>query len=281
MNLFRNLKLPLFALSIAWICSCEEVVDPPQINNIEDKLVVNAIFLATDDTLRVEVYRSEKAFGIRGNFRSSDLIPDAVVTISNGTETQSFAYSERLQVYQLAASAFPIDEVTTYQLKVSTEEFSVSALAIPNQKLNSLESFVINEDESLTVSWRDISGSVDNYRLAGLYISTTVEPDSSIIRSEQQRYFFGDDFTSDSDRDGQILAETGSAFGFDPGQVNQNDSIAILIFNYNEIYEDYFRVASNFNFDDPFSEPVQLPSNISGGLGIFSIVQTSRFVVKP
>ncbi|MEM7299111.1 MAG: DUF4249 family protein [Bacteroidota bacterium] len=52
------------------------------------------------------------------------------------------------------------------------------------------------------------------------------------------------------------------------------------IISSNAIYFDYFRVLYDFQEDDPFSDPVQLPSNIEGGIGIFTAVQVSEFTVE-
>ena len=108
--------------------SCEETVAPPEIENIENLLVVNGILNPTDTVYYIEVTWSNPSFGRLPDF-GSEFVTVADVTISNGTNTSTFTYNDEWRMYTLDADDFPIEGGTTYQLRVEAEGKVVVASA--------------------------------------------------------------------------------------------------------------------------------------------------------
>lgn len=251
--------------------ACVEEVTPPSIDNIEDKLVVNSVISPYLENISVEVSLSEKAFGIIDSF-GSDIISNATVVLSNGTSEVTLPFDFTTDQYVIPTTTFPIEEGVTYRLEVSAGGRSVSAEATLPQKIGELESLDFSAGtEILNVSWIDIPGEENFYRVAGF---GNLEDD---FGGYQNSFFFdSDEFVSDINRDGERISARGEGFLFG----GSYESIEVKIISCDEMYFDYFEILSIFIEDDPFADPVRLPSNIEGGLGLFSAVQVSEFTVE-
>lgn len=249
--------------------SCEEIVTPPEIENIEDLLVVNSILNPSDSLYYVEVTWSNPSFGLLPDFED-EYVTNAAVTITDGTLLGVFSYEEERRRYELDAATFPIQAGSTYRLAVSANGQEAFATVTTKTEVPSVESFEFRDNRDLSVSWRDIEGSEDYYSVR------------AFLKREEQDfinlipYFFDSGFISDRNRDGSILQDLGEGFE----STRSQDTLLITIYSFNELYVDYFEILENYIGDDPFSEPVQLPSNIEGGLGIFAIVQQSDFKMR-
>ncbi len=242
---------------------------PPEIENIEDLLVVNAILNPKDSVYDVEVTLSNPSFGLLPQF-DDEYVRDAEVTITNGSSLGTFVYNENWRTYRLNSSDFPLLDGEIYQLTVRAGGREAVGDYNTVHQVATVESFQIRDDLSLQVQWQDIAGTKDYYSIQAFLEREEVDFINRIP------YFFDSGFISDGNRDGTILREVGE--GFDG--TRSGDSLSITIYRFNELYVDYFRVLENYVGDDPFSEPTQLPSNINGGLGIFAIVQQSDFKVR-
>ena len=89
------------------LLACEEEVTPPQIEDAEDKVVVNGLIAPSFEQINVQVSKSRNAFGVI-EFDDSDIIQDAIVAISNGTEERNLTFDASSQVYTLPTTNFPI-----------------------------------------------------------------------------------------------------------------------------------------------------------------------------
>lgn len=249
--------------------SCEETVTPPEIENIENLLVVNSILNPTDTIHYVEVTWSNPSFGILPDY-DDEFVTDANVTISKGSTMESFTYDPRWQMYTLDAATFPIEENSEYQLRVEAAGQMISATTITKQRVPEVESYEFTSNRSLKVKWQDHAGTKDYYSVQAYLLREEIDFTNLIP------FYFESGFVSDANRDGSILQDTGE--GFDT--VQNQDTLLITIYSFDELYVDYFEILDNYVGDDPFSEPTQLPSNIEGGLGIFAIVQQSDFKTR-
>lgn len=261
-------KLILVALLVA----CTEEVTPPSIDNIEDKLVVNSVITPYLEEIAVEVSLSKKAFGVIDQFGPSDIITNALVVLSNGTVQVTLPFDFVTDQYVIATSTFPIEEGVTYRLEVTAGERSVFAETTLPQKVTEVESLSFNPNtDFLDVSWIDISTDENFYRVAGF---GNLEDD---FGGYQNTFFFdSDEFVSDVNRDGERISARGEGFLFG----GSYESIEVKIISSDEMYFTYFEILSNYIEDDPFADPVRLPSNIVGGIGLFSAVQVSEFTVE-
>lgn len=259
--------IPLLVIGL--FLSCEETVTPPEIENIENLLVVNGILSPTDTIYYVEVSWSNPSFGRLPAF-GSEFASNADVSISDGNTTRTFIYNDEWRMYVLDADNFPIAAGTSYQLRVEADGNVVIGSVTTKQQVPDVGSFEFTSNRNLSVTWKDIEGSEDYYSVRA-YLQREEPEYTNVIP-----FYFDSGFISDSNRDGSILQDTGE--GFDT--VQNQDTLLITIYSYDELYVDYFEILDNYIGDDPFSEATQLPSNIDGGLGIFAIVQQSDLKVR-
>lgn len=275
MNAIWNIKAwRVIALIILWACDTVEV-EPPEILDAEDKLVMNAIFSPASDTITVEISMSEKIFGIIPE-PSSNIVSDAVVTISDGSLTRTLSFDDVQKVYILPATQFSLEKEVTYRLELTANNKTVYAETSLPYKVNRLESVELNDSNALQISWQDLPNEKNYYRVYAESLYNRREgTDGEVYYSRYK--FFDNDFITDAHKDGQLLSVTSDAL--DEFQ-NRFDSVSIEVYSVDELYWDYFRVLDLDTEEDPFSEPVQLPSNVVGGIGIFSIFQVSKFKMK-
>lgn len=255
------------------LTGCIDVVEPPSIKNIKNVIVINSIISPAMDDINVQVSISAKSFGVLPDLANdSDLITDALVTISSDAREGTLLYDAEQGYYVLSASLFPIEEGVTYRLRVEANQEILSAETTIPSKITTLESINISTDGDgnsvLEMSWEDVAGEENYYRISG-----GGSIGNNYIEYFDTFYFDNDEFVSDNNRDGQILSAKGMGYS------NSYDSITAIIISSNSDYFDYFEILANYFEDDPFSSPVQLPSNIEGGIGLFTAIQISEFTV--
>ncbi|MFK7952797.1 MAG: DUF4249 domain-containing protein [Ekhidna sp.] len=261
-NILRSTLL--FAIGIM-ILSCEEEVTPPQIEDAEDRIVVNGLIAPSFEQINVEVSKSRKAFGII-DFNNSDIIQNATVTISNGTEERSLTFDG--QHYSLSTTSYPIEEGVTYRITVTALGETVYGETTVPSAIPTLESAKFIDDFNIEVIWMDLVDQKNYYRVVA-----NVDNDEEY----SDPFFFGnDEFVSDFNRDGQLLSASGEGYIYG----NSFDRAKVRIISSDQYYYDYYEVLVNYEGEDPFADPERLPSNIEGGLGIFSSIQVSEFVIE-
>lgn len=266
MNYFRTLFSCIIAMMIL---SCEEEVTPPQVENAEDKLVVNGLIAPSFDEINVQVSLSKSAFGVI-DYDNSDIITDAQVTITNGVTERTLDYSASIEQYILSTDTYPIEEGVTYRIEVTADGITVFGEATVPRRILELESSKIVDNYKVEVFWKDLSNETNYYRI--------VADGESELGSEYRDPFFfdGDEFVSDKNRDGQLLSAKGEGYQYGNGY----DRVNLRIISCEENYFDYYEILVNYEGEDPFADPVRLPSNIEGGLGIFAAVQISEFTIE-
>lgn len=259
-------------LSLTLLFGCTDDVTPPGIENIEEKVVVNAVISPDVPLIMAQVSISKKAFGIVSDpFGDSDLITNAEVTISNGTDTRTLPYDSDLMHYARSTDLFSIVEGITYRLEVTTDKGTVYAEASLPKKVEALESLEVGSSGlDISISWVDIPGQENYYRVTAF----GEQADQGFL---EPFFFENDEFVSDINSDGQLMNARGEGFFGN----RQYERITVRVISSDENYFDYFRILRDYvGGDDPFSDPVQLPSNVVGGIGLFSAVQVSEFVIE-
>jgi hypothetical protein len=267
MKMKNLIKYCLFGLVI--LSSCEEEVSPPQIEKAENKVVVNGLIAPSLEQISIQVSQSRKAFGTI-EYDDSDLIANAQVTISNGSSQGILVYDPEMRVYTISTSIYPIIEGETYRIDVETTIGAVFGETTIPKRIVELSSAVLNQDNTLDVSWMDIENESNYYR-----VIAEGEVGGEFAYSDSF-YFENDEFISDANREGELISAKGEGYPFGGGYEN----VIIKIISCNKNYFEYYKILVNYQGEDPFADPVRLPSNIHGGLGIFTSVQISEFTIE-
>jgi hypothetical protein len=261
------MKKLLFIFAVL-VGACQTEVQNLEIP-FDNRLVVTAFISPQDTLLTVRVQNSKP---ISGTVSSNTTIADASVTISEGSKSVILPYKN--DAYSTSARNLPIRAGATYALNVSTPDGrKVSAqCTIPNKTVNSAEvtttiSIVNTNRRNIRVSWRDIANENNYYVFSGTY--DKINPNCNFTTT----------YVDDKQRDGQIISLSTNT-DLPCGNGSPNYILGIANFDTNG----YLYLSSATEQDKvngiPFTDPVQVYSNIRGGYGVFSGFNQVRVNLK-
>lgn len=252
----------------------------------EPKLVVSCFISPQDSLIQVAVSRSTP---MNGNLNQSrEFIPElqATVKINNGTNDYILNYNANLKRYILDSSHLKIKQGETYFLNVTTTDnksvHSHTTIPIRNTTLTySLkENSAIKDGYLINGKWTDMNPSqTDNYIFQVVYTSF------SVLSGHNSSGNFSDTIkmrvasaTFVSDNEGNQFDKTIEYTHYD-----KRDSVYTDLITLSEEYVRYREKASKAmgTLDSPFSEAIQMYSNIEGGLGIFAGFNRFSYRVYP
>ncbi len=255
---------------------CTKEVTPPDLRNIENKIVVNGFISPELEQISVQVSLANKAFGFvrDGEFSEADLISTARMKINNGSQEGTFLYDVEERFYALSTDVFPVEEGMTYHLIVETDQGTVRSTVTIHKTISEIVSYDLDEEGVLEIKWMDIRGEDNYYRMGGEW-----RGQSGLDSFFGGDIFYDDDFwVSDINRDGQRLSASGE---IDPVfERLENVSIDVSITLIDKDFFDYSNILDDHVEDDPFSEFPRLPSNIEGGLGFFAPLRIEAFTLN-
>ncbi len=291
----KNIKSILFISSlILSVAGCEKDADV-ELPEVEPKLVI-ASFISPQDTLVKVWVRQTKPIFKPSNVNTSDAVIDATVEISDGTTSATLTFDpsgSHNGYYQIATSVFPIVENKTYSLRVSTPDGKVAtAISLvpafsPVNLTGDVNIITIDssatyyEREShYTVSWDDVAGSGNNYRVIAL--KAYYDP----FYNDTMYTTIVDAYINDEGKEGQRLEYKTTSW---ESSYSSGGGGTGFIVGYNYyvylVNDDYYRYntsvrISGFSSQDPFSEPTLVYSNVTGGLGAFCAFNELGRVIK-
>lgn len=306
MKHIRIFGLILFALGFY---SCETLVndvDPDRLPQADLKLVVHG-YLSPQDTLTtIHVYYSNTFFGNASFYGlPATSMNDATVTLSSQGKSIVLPFSTKTSNYSIRSSEFPIVEGQTYSLKVERDNRVAEAsctvpLAVPIQQV--LQDSVARSNSSnpaapkdylYTLKWKDPAGQANYYRVSGYVYQTqrvqtgpdkfTNQPNFSILSFRENNR--SRELITDKGGDGaQLTSGPGRFFNYYYSNTTPSPFtfhfVELSLINCEKTYYDYHEAIQNFNEDNPFAEPLLIPSNIKNGLGCFAAYNRSSVVIK-
>lgn len=279
--------ISVFSVLVASFQSCTQdiTIDLPE---YPPKLVVNCVLMP--DTLpRVFVGLSVPVFNYIDTLNKSNIISDATVVLSDGTNTETLkpAFCEEDQnfgyvVQDCYEGTMKIVPGKSYHLSVKYKDLSATAdVKIPNQVVidgATVKKYAVNQDSfaEVKVSFKDVAGELNFYQVRSHFGSYEWDPNTGQFDTVY-RYEDGDRL-DDNGKDGKTLSGNWNwQYMF-----NQSSFSADLIVNSTtKATVDYF---ASFNLQqysgggggNPFVEPTVIKSNIVGGIGVFGAITPSK-----
>lgn len=261
----RYIKLIALSLPLGF-SACEKDADV-ELPVVESKLVISSFISPEDTIVKVGVTISQPLYN-NSNSNQYSAVSYATVQITNGTTVQTMAYNADENYYFVSAAIFPITVGTTYNLTVSTPDGknANASTSIPAQNATLIYTAEAVNNQSagdtyaFRTEWNDTPGAEDYYRL--VYYDRFVYNFDTIYQEA-----FSNNF-SDKDKDGTTMKEqfeiyAYSGAGFSNGELH-------LIHASKEYYLYHKKLTEAAFSGGPFSEPVQMYSNINGGYGVFA-----------
>ena len=313
MNIWKIGAFNLLALSLVALHGCNSLrqeVNPDRLNRESAKLVVNCFLSPQDTVLAVKVTRSLPVLGETSTFSyMEDNVTDATVTLTEGSRSAVLRYDPKLRYYRAAVSQLPIMAGRTYSVAVQTPtgEQATANTTIPEQVAVTdivLDS-AVTKDFGLTTKnyyarlrWRDPAGKPNFYQVMGnneyAYVTKYQPSPKAPLRDTVYQfqgiwYFDGGSTNTDVGRDGQVLESTRARLSIRQSWTNgkQDPSRPVgplnaYLLNLNEAYFRYRDAIERQNQvgDNPFAEPVLIPTNIQGGFGCFAGYNRSTLTIN-
>ncbi len=260
------------------LSACIEEVNTTKIEESAQKIVVNSIISPDFEEITVQVSYSKSVFGFTPDQQeNADLITNALVTISSDALKKELIYDHTKSEYILSTSVFPIVGGKTYRLAVNVGKTLVQATTTVPGRISKIDVLQRRRGQFFEFSWRDLKNQDNYYRISAKGLEGSMyspETGELFLGNTYSLPFDTDQFVSDIHRDGEkLVAKAENVYP----EVDYN-RIMVSLVSGDEYYSDYFEVLEFFDLEDPFSEPVPLPSNVEGGLGVFVAVQVSEFI---
>ena len=265
----RNLLISTSLFLTITACESElSSIDVPD----ENKLVVESYISPQDTILSVRVGNTNPVIGkVSKEFK---VISNANVKMGNASKTVNLSY-DKDGYYRISAKQFFIIKGQKYTLQVSTpdgrnvtSECTIPPTSIDTKKVSVDIQSVNSGIKILTVKWSDIPNEQNYYALTGTYETLRKGCNSG------SPYYFRD---KNQDRE-----QFSFSFNTDVSCGNGNPNYIIIISSYDLNGYEYFSsvIEQNGVNGVPFTEPVQIFTNIKGGYGVFSGYNQFRTVVK-
>ncbi|MBD2703614.1 DUF4249 domain-containing protein [Spirosoma sp. BT702] len=275
--------------------SLRNEVSPSLLGATSTKLVVTCYLSPQDTILAVKVTRSNTVVGDSISLlQTGNNVTDATVTLSDGSRTVVLTYNRIVAgdtvksrpYYSADIRSLPIVVDGTYTLHVTTPngQIATSRCTIPAAvPLKEVKLDSINQRYYLQANWQDPANQVNYYQVSGSlrYILTScvsckTESASGLSFEDDNRGLF-----SDSGVDGTVIPSGRAYLNINPSVKFHNQfRKARVILNLLSVDQSYFLFQDAINRqrrsrNNPFAEPVLIPSNIDGGLGCFAGYNTT------
>lgn len=270
----RNVLLLLGLISLLAACDgLERSVDDSALVPTTDLPTITSFISPQDTVLEVRVEKTIPAVGTQSS-RAGEPIRDAVVTITDGvsliTLRQNLNY---FGIYQTTPRSFSVEAGKTYSLRVIIPDGRVAeaSCTIPVHSVDrstvSLEKSSMNQQSSpftnVSVKWQDRAGEPNYYALYHYYYSfySGDKVPSSSYQGIRAYY-------DDTNRDGQYFVS--KPISVQPDSKNSHNMFILCLTD--KLYYDYHKAieASQLNKDNPFADPIRMPTNVRGGYGLFT-----------
>lgn len=271
-SIVKSVLLFLGALFI--FASCEEMMSDVNIPSSVPKLVVTGYLSTVDDTITITVQKSRPLY-VPSTAWGNPYPPltNALVTISDGSNTVILPYDAFTGNYRIPATAMPVLAGTSYFLSVTTPDgnSATSSCRVPQGTAPEVEITgidTINQNGGILkkVSFRflDLPGNGQYYGIsAGSYYGYDIDTNPAFYPIDFEH---GDPFVSDKNKEGEYFSYRTQEI--DEYRTNSNLYISLLITDEN--YFNFHRSLNSFQGDNPFAEPTTIFTNIQGGLGVFA-----------
>jgi hypothetical protein len=236
------------------------------------KLVIGCFISPQDTILKATVTNN---FPIGSVVTGNGLVKDASVILSDGNSSINLNYTDSSESYTVPANLFMITPGKTYYLTITTPSglTAKAQCTIPPTKNTSLD-FSIDSVPSnyyggyyhIKPTWTDILGETNYYRIYAELENRDVYYSYVYYNSFYSNN--GDlDVITDSNNDGQKMSIKYlecyySHYGY-------KSTINTYLLTIDKNYYEFERTSQSYA-DDPFSDPVNIYTNIEGGLGVFA-----------
>lgn len=251
----------LFFIALVLFSNCETTLEVP-IPQSKPKIAVSMALSMSADTQLIsgKVFRSIPYFTDMSN--EDFEIRDADVTLSNGNSLHILKYDLSEASYKPNQN-FTLKEGNTYTLSVKTKDGNI----LTSEELMPYSPIL----QSVKAKLSKTSNDLNFFTTINLNSNSSKFYKIEINIDNDYNFYFYSPTLIAVPNDGRKSHTFSSKMYFSSYEA---DSLEFSISSINEAFYRFDNIAANYWGDNPFSEPTPLPSNINGGLGIFSLSNT-------
>lgn len=280
MKRIKNIALLLSSIVIVLLSSCEDMVTEIDVPSVDAKYVIESYLSPEDSMVVVKVGKTDPLFSVVDD----DHVWMSQITVDiNG---QQLTREGNTNIFSISSSVLSLQPGFEYTVTLNyPDSISLSGKCTIPTVMNT--SLVFEGVDSTASTWEqgyydyyarysfhDIAGTEDYYRI-GMKVTWYDEWNMDTIVYEQFPYM--EYFISDIERDGE---EISGRFFFHYGESLQEViHLSLYLYSTDKMYYDYHRAVLNENAENPFSEPVIIPTNVENGLGCVAGLRRYEVVV--
>jgi hypothetical protein len=265
-------KVFIYTLFVLSLYSCETVLENVPVPEIPQKAVV---FGSIEVESSYHTLRVTKSKPILNNSTSSgfDAIPDATVTVTSGAQIYTFTYSPAIELYEYRGMI----DLSSGEAQLAVNTISLGSLTsrvIVPTKFGAytlvVDSLVREYETEYAVQFTiPASDNAAYYRIDG-YSTYATDTFSSYSTNEYH--------TNEDALDQELKVKT--AFYEWDDKNGSSSNLYVRLSRISEEYYTYGKALENYEPNNPFAEPIPLPNNVEGGLGIFGISRSRVIKIR-
>ncbi|SOD96146.1 DUF4249 domain-containing protein [Spirosoma fluviale] len=293
--------------------SLRNEVDPSQLGFAAPKLVVTSYLSPQDTNLAVKVTRSKTVVSDDSLDTGGSNVTNATVTLAEGNRSVTLRYNSpnspvdslKQPYYSASARLLPIVAGRTYTLTVVTPngERATSTCTIPapvRPTAVTFDSTTENQGRSLLrryyvlARWQDPPAQANYYQVTGFFQYTTKCDSCGAKQVGATQLSISDDnrgLFSDAGVDGTQMISGKAYVSSTPFTSNQltnfygqyrNATVTVNLMSVDQHYYQFQEavIRQRRVRNNPFAEPVLIPSNIQGGLGCFAGYNNATLILR-
>ncbi|MCX6213377.1 DUF4249 domain-containing protein [Spirosoma sp.] len=298
---------------LAGCSSLRNEVDPSQLGFAASKLVVAGYLSPQDTDLAVKVTRSKTVVSDDSLDTGGSDVTDATVTLTEGNRSITLRYNRpnspidslKQPYYSASARLLPIVAGRTYTLTVVTPkgERATSSCTIPapvRPTAVTFDSTTENQGRSLLrryyvlARWQDPPAQANYYQVTGFFQYTTKCDSCGTSQVGATQLSISDNnrgLVSDAGVDGTQMGSGKAYLLSTPFTSNEltnfygqywNATVTVNLMSVDRAYYQFQEavIRQRRVRNNPFAEPVLIPSNIEGGLGCFAGYNNATLTLK-
>ncbi|MDG1719876.1 MAG: DUF4249 domain-containing protein [Bacteroidia bacterium] len=253
-------------LSLISVFGCQSIVENVPLPKTEIKAVTFGYFdnLNLANKQNISLTKSKPVFNT-ANSQNSDYEPiqDAQITITGNGDNYEFYYEALDEEYE-PIQAVNLQSGSEYTLTVNSPEFGVlkSTQIMPQP----IGAYTVRTDSTVKEFEIDYRVSIELESPTNQYYR--IEVFSASIASDPEGIYVDKEYFKFSESENR-LTTTFSDWNSKGSGVDR--SVYLVLSSITEDYYNYGRLLKNYDPQNPFGEPTLLPTNIDGGLGMFTL----------
>ncbi|WP_234735918.1 DUF4249 domain-containing protein [Tellurirhabdus bombi] len=291
----------LFFILALFLVSCEDLKQEVNLDGFSDqtpRLAVACFISPQDSVIAAKVVRTRSVFDDES--LSSLDITDATVKLTSSAKTVTLPYDGRRGYYRISPQQLPILAGQSYTLTIETKDgqkaeasctvpqpVALQRLALDSVKMT--EDGVAKKRFFVRYYWQDVAGQPNYYQPEGVFSPQcpTCQPTTYPVYFSASRLFYTDQDGSKSNFE-SAPGYLGPAVPEEATLLGTNYQSALIRGSLLHVDENFYRYHVALDQqrqadNNPFAEPVLIPTNIKGGLGCFGAYNrsTATLTVRP